>query len=575
MHKDNPIDWYPWGDEAFRAAGESKKPMLISIGYSACHWCHVIAAESFSSPDLAAIANRFFICVKVDKEEHPAVDAVYMNACQLLTGRGGWPLNVLATPEGKPFFAFTYLPKDRLSALLSNVAMGWHSDRAGYEAAADTVTQQMEKFAHSIYPATPRAQLWDTYYQRLGSLFDRRWGGFGLAPKFPSPQNLLFLLEYHRYTGDDTALLMVRRTLDQMYRGGIFDHIGGGFCRYSTDDRWLVPHFEKMLYDNALLVYTYAQAYAVTGVELYRTAAERTADYVIRELGSPGGGFFSSQNADSDGVEGKYYVLTPEEVCRVLGDNDGQAFCRAYGIGQQDNFEGGSIPNLLLDPAPEQDTELMRDLRAKLYRYRLERSALGRDEKILTGWNSMMIGALARAGRALGRQKYLNAAMTGEEFLRDALMGRERLYLRWRDGEAKYPGTLDDYAWYAWALTELGESGCGEEYYHAARDVMDTVEELFLDEAGGGYYLCTTDDPHLPVRPKEVWDGAYPSGNGVALYVMLKLLKHREDPELHCRAARQMEFMSGAAGSYDCPFALTAMMKFAGDRAKTEHSPVK
>lgn len=568
MHKDNPVDWYPWGDEAFEAARKEEKPLFISIGYSACHWCHVIAEESFEDPDFAAIANRFFVCVKVDKEEHPAVDAVYMNACQLLTGRGGWPLNILATPDGKPFFAFTYLPKDRLSSLLVNVAMGWHRDRTAYEKTAGIVTERMEKFSHSVQPSKASARLWENQYKRLLNQFDREYGGFGGAPKFPTPQNLLFLLEYYRYTGEKTALEMAEKTLTCMYRGGIFDHIGGGFCRYSTDDRWLVPHFEKMLYDNAMLIYTYAEAYAQTGNALYRIAAERSADYVIRELGSPTGGFFSSQNADSDGVEGKYYVLTPADVRSVLSDNDAKIFCREYRITQEGNFEGGSIPNLLGEHDPERDSELMSDLRADIYRFRLERSRLSRDEKILTSWNGMMIAALAKAGRVFGKEKYLNAAMGAEEFIRDALTRRGRLLLRWRAGEAKFPGALEDYVYYAWALTELADSGCGSEYMRAAAEVMDTVEVLFADAAEGGYYFCTADDPHLPVRPKEAWDGAYPSGNAVALYVLLKLQAQWNDPELSTRAQRQMNFLSGAARSYDCPFALTAMMKFAGDRVE-------
>lgn len=568
QHKDNPVDWYPWSDAAFAAAKQEDKPMLISIGYSACHWCHVVAEESFENPDFAAVANRFFICVKVDKEEHPAVDTVYMNACQLLTGRGGWPLNILATPEGKPFFAFTYLSRDRMSSLLANVAMGWHQNKESYQKTADIVTSRVEKMAQSVRADKPAARLWENQFQRLFSQFDKDFGGFGGAPKFPSPQNLLFLLEYHRYTGDNIALYMAEETLKAMYRGGIFDHIGGGFCRYSTDSHWLVPHFEKMLYDNAMLVYAYAEAYGRTGNALYRIAAERTADYVIRELGSPTGGFFASQNADSDGVEGKYYALTPKEVKHVLGENDGQVFCREYHITEEGNFEGGSVPNLLGVDAPEQDSELMSDLRADIYRFRLERSRLSRDEKILTAWNGMMIAALAKAGRVFGKEKYLNAAMSAEEFLRDALTRRGRLLLRWQGGEAKYPGTLEDYVYYAWALLELAESGCGPEYRRAARDVMDTVEELFLDDSEGGYFLSTTEDKHLPVRPKEIWDGAYPSGNAVALYVLLKLLKEDGDPVLEARAQRQMEFMSGAARSFDCPFALTAMMKFAGDRVE-------
>ena len=568
MHGENPVDWYPWGDEAFAAAREQDKPMLISIGYSACHWCHVIASESFSDPDLAAVANRFFISVKVDREEHPAVDAVYMNACQLITGRGGWPLNVFATPEGKPFFAFTYLPKDRLTELLAYMAMSWHQDRSGCVRAAETVTEQLEKYSHATYPARPRAKMWDNCYQRLAAGYDREWGGFGPAPKFPTPQNLLFLLEYHRYTGDPAALEMAEHTLQQMYRGGIFDHIGGGFCRYSTDEKWLVPHFEKMLYDNALMLYVCAEAYGRTGSALYRTMGERTADYVLRELRSPGGGFFASQNADSEGVEGKYYLFTPEEVRSVLGDNDGAVFCRTYGITEEGNFEGGSIPSLLDAPDFADDTDLLREMRMKLYRRRLERSRLDRDEKVLSGWNGLMIAALARAGRVFGREKYLDAAVAGEAFLREQLTHRGGLLRRWRDGEARFEATLDDYAACAWALTELADAGCGEEYLLAARTLADRAETLFADTVHGGYYLCSDADVHLPVRPKEVWDGACPSGNAMLLFVLLRLLEQGGDRDLRRRALAQMAFMAGAAGSYDCPFALTAMMRFAGEYAE-------
>ncbi len=567
LHKHNPIHWYPWGDAAFQAARESGKPMLLSIGYAACHWCHVMAEESFSQEDLAGVANRFYICVKVDREELPAVDTVYMNACQLLTGRGGWPLQILATPDGRPFFAFTYLPKDQLSALLVNVAMGWSQQREAYEQAARAITDQLVGHAQSIQPARPSALLWEHCYQQLAADFDPKWGGFSPAPKFPMPQQLLFLLEYHRYTGHRPALDMAEHTLRQMYLGGIFDHIGGGFCRYATDDAWAIPHFEKLLCDNALLLSCYTQAYARTGKGLYRTAAERTADYMLRELAAPGGGFFASQSADSDGVEGKYYGWTPEEVYQLLGENDGAVFCREYGITPDGNFNGMSIPNLLSAERPEQDSDLLRQLRAAAYRHRLKRGAPARDEKILTGWNSMAIGALAQAGRIFGREKYLDAALAGAEFLQDTMTRRDRLFHRWIGGQARFPGTLEDYAWYAWALLELAESGCGSHYLTAAREVTAATERLFSDRVLGGYYLCDDSDPHLPMRPKDFWDGAYPSGNSVLLYVLLKLLKTAPEPALKRQAMTQMAYLAGAAGSYPCPFALTAMMRFAGSLA--------
>ena len=364
QHQDNPVAWLPWGSRAFDAARTGDKPVFLSIGYSTCHWCHVMAHESFEDPAVAEALNRNFISIKVDREERPDIDAVYMAACVAMTGSGGWPLTVLMTPDQKPFWTGTYLPKEALLSLLEQVAHLWHRDRprlytVGEEWAAHLQAEQAGR------PGTPQRDLVTQAAAQYRQAFDPVWGGFGQAPKFPTAHNLLFLMRYARCSGDSGAMQMALQTLDAMYRGGLFDHVGGGFSRYSTDRHWLVPHFEKMLYDNALLIFSYAEAFQYTRRPLYQTVACRAAEYVLRELEAPTGGFFCGQDADSDGVEGKYYVFTPAELRSVLGE-DAEPFCRWYGITARGNFEGWSIPNLIGQGNIDSEPEAMADIRARL-----------------------------------------------------------------------------------------------------------------------------------------------------------------------------------------------------------------
>ncbi len=469
QHMDNPVNWYPWGEEVFEKARKEDKPVFLSIGYSTCHWCHVMAHESFEDDEVAAVLNRDFISIKVDREERPDIDSVYMSVCISMIGSGGWPLTVFLTPDKKPFFAATYLPKHSnafhygLIDLLNSISYMWSSER---EKILSSAVQELRSSQVSG-TVKPHYALAYQAYDKFCMRFDSKCGGFGSAPKFPTPHNLLFLMRYGQAENKEEALKMAETTLDAMSRGGIFDHIGGGFSRYSTDAKWLVPHIEKMLYDNALLILAYLDAYQLTGKEPYADIVRRTADYILREMTSNEGGFFSSQDADSDGVEGKYYVFTPEEIRNVLGDADATEFCRLYDVSQQGNFEGKSIPNRI---GQNEDGWARNDVRLKkLYEYRLERTALYKDDKILLSWNCWMITALARAGLILSDERYLTAAVTAEKFIRENMTDeRNRLFLRYRDGETANAGQLDDYAVYVLSLLELYRITFDTEYLREA-----------------------------------------------------------------------------------------------------------
>ena len=423
QHGENPVDWRPWGKDAFDAARAEDKPIFLSIGYSTCHWCHVMAHESFEDAEVAEAINRLFIPIKVDREERPDVDAVYMAACMAMTGSGGWPLTVLLTPDQKPFWAGTYLPKQALLSLLAQAGRLWQEGRENLLAAGEELTAHLRR-EESARPGAPKRELTDQAADQFARMFDSRWGGFGRPPKFPMPHNLIFLLRYARCTGSSQAREMAEHTLQSMYRGGLFDHIGGGFSRYSTDAYWLVPHFEKMLYDNALLIFAYAEAYQHTRRPLYETAARRTIDYVLRELKNPQGGFFCGQDADSDGVEGKYYVFTPEELITPLGTDAANAFCRRYHITPQGNFEGKNIPNLIGQEEPEGEPEGMAAIHKTLLTYRRNRAPLHRDDKLLTAWNGLMIAALAKAGQVLDDPRCLEAAEEAATFIAENLTDR-------------------------------------------------------------------------------------------------------------------------------------------------------
>lgn len=567
QHAQNPVDWFPWGDEAFAKAKEEDKPIFLSIGYSTCHWCHVMAHESFEDREVAEALNRDFVSIKVDREERPDVDAVYMAACQAITGTGGWPLTVLMTPEQKPFWVGTYLPKRAgygrmgLLELLEAVGSRWDTNREALTESGEQIAAFLRKRTSAqSEEAEPEKALLDHGITLFKSAYDTTWGGFGSAPKFPSPHNLLFLLRASVLEQQESVRQMAEHTLVQMFRGGLFDHIGGGFSRYSTDERWLVPHFEKMLYDNALLVMAYSEAYRLTRRPLYREVIRQTLDYVLKELTDAQGGFYCSQDADSDGVEGKYYLLDPEEVRRVLGQKEGEHFCRWYGITDGGNFEGRSIPNLIDNPRFEEDSPDLRACRKTLYQYRLGRTRLHRDDKVLTSWNALMIAAAAKAGLLLEEPRYLEAARKAQRFLEENLVDRRgRLLLRWRSGEAAHDGQLEDYAFYAFSLLELYQTTWEVGYLERAVQVARQMLEWFSDRERGGFYLYAEDGEQLISRPKEVYDGAMPSGNSMAALVLTKLAALTGEEEWRRAADRQLSFVAGVLKDYPAGYAVSLL----------------
>ena len=554
QHGENPVDWYPWREEAFQKAAREDKPVFLSIGYSTCHWCHVMAHESFEDSEVANLLNREFISIKVDREERPDIDAVYMSVCQAMTGSGGWPLTIFMTPEQKPFFAGTYFPKYSgygrygLMDLLDRVAYLWKNNREELLRAGNQITAAINQ-EQAGNGQKPDRLLVERAYGQLAQRFDHKWGGFGGAPKFPTPHNLLFLMRYADVTQESNAMKMAEVTLEDMARGGIFDHIGGGFSRYSTDEMWLVPHFEKMLYDNALLLIAYTKAYQHTKRECFVDTAHRTARYLLRELTSEEGGCYCGQDADSDGVEGKYYVFTPEEVKAVLGEDNGEEFCRLYDITDSGNFEGKGIPNRIHSSEDGWDRGDPR-LR-KLYDYRLSRTKLHKDDKILLSWNAWAMIALARAGQIFGEPSYLNTAIRIHEFIeRNMLTGNDRLYLRYRDGDAAYVGQLEDYAVYALALLELYRATFDVKYLQAAVHRAKQMVELFEDKKKVGYYMTAFDGEQLIARPKETYDGVMPSGNSVAAMVLQTLSSLTGELEWQSAADRQLSFLAGEIGEY-------------------------
>ncbi|MFT3950949.1 MAG: thioredoxin domain-containing protein [Oscillospiraceae bacterium] len=567
QHAHNPVNWYPWSKEAFAAAKQEDKPVFLSIGYSTCHWCHVMEQESFENEETAKLLNEHFIAVKVDREERPDIDAVYMAVCTGMTGSGGWPMTILMTPEQKPFFAGTYLPKSShygltgLDDLLRKVTQLWQNSRNSLTDSAEKITAY---FQDSPIPENnqeePDKELLSACAKAFRQSFDVKNGGFGTAPKFPAAHNLLFLMKYAQREDAAASLQIAEKTLVQMYRGGIFDHLGGGFSRYSTDEKWLVPHFEKMLYDNALLILAYTQAYQITKKELYRTISEKTIDYILRELTHENGGFFCGQDADSQGVEGKYYVFTPEEVKKVLGDADGAAFCRHFDITESGNFEGRSIPNLLENSDYENQDSNMNALCEKLYMYRLHRTVLRKDDKILTSWNGLMIAALSSAYRIFRNPIYLHAAEKAQVFIENKLTDQDgRLWVRWRDGEAVGEGKLDDYAFYAWGMIALYDATLKVEYLVKANNVCALICRHFLDENTGGFYLYADDGEPLISRPKELFDSAMPSGNSVTAYVLQRLASLTAEQKWKQILDKQLRFLVAHSKTYPTGFSFAML----------------
>lgn len=550
QHVHNPIDWYPWGEEAFAKAREEDKPIFFSCGYSTCHWCHVMERESFEDQEVADLLNRDYIAIKVDREERPDVDHIYMQVCQTLTGQGGWPLTIMMTPDKSPFFAGTYFPKNSkwgrpgLMEILTVLSQQWQQQR-------DSLNEHAEEILKSIgaqEAGLPHSLLTEEQVQAafhgLARYFDNEYGGFGSAPKFPTPHNLLFLMRYWRHTREEKAMGMVEKTLQSMRQGGIYDHLGFGFARYSVDQQWLAPHFEKMLYDNALLCYVYAEAFQVTGNKEYARVAEEIITYVLRDMTGPAGEFYSAEDADSEGEEGKFYLWTKEEILQVLGQTRGTIFADYYHVTAEGNFEPGSsiLHTIGRDPGeyaakvgmkPDEFQTMLQDGREKLLALREQRVRPFQDDKVLTSWNALMIAALAKAARVLDKPQHVFAASQALNFIELHLTRQDgRLLARHRAGESAHLAYLDDYAYLLWAVIELYETTLSAAYLEMAKGLAGNMVDLFWDETQGGFFFTGSDAEKLISRPKEIYDGATPSGNSAAAYALLRLARITEDVDL-------------------------------------------
>src|SRR5262245_355955 len=530
QHAHNPVDWYPWGDEAFARARAEDKPLLLSVGYSACHWCHVMERESFEDPAIADVMNRHFVNVKVDREERPDVDHIYMQAVQSLTGRGGWPMTVFLAPDGRPFYGGTYFPPtDRhglpgFPRLLEAIADAWRNRRGEVQEAGKQIAEhlgQAERLRGSVQLLTD--DILFSAFQSLSGQFDDAEGGLGGAPKFPQPMIWDFALRMWKRTGDPRARQMVTTTLTRMARGGMYDQLGGGFARYSVDDRWLVPHFEKMLYDNAQLASLYLDGWLAFGDPEYRRIAEETLDYVLREMTDPAGGFYSAQDADSEGDEGKFVVWTAEELRSLLPAPQADEALHYWGVDRGPNFEGQNILFVAGDPAPER----IAPARRRLFEARERRVHPGRDDKVLAAWNGLACRALADAGRALGRADYVAAAVRNAEFILTAMRQSGRLLRTWKagsdGGQAKLSAYLEDHAMVAMALLAVYEATFERRWLDEARGLAEAMLSLFWDEALEGFYDTGVDHESLIVRPRNLQDNAVPCGSSVAIEVLLRL----------------------------------------------------
>ncbi len=537
QHADNPVDWFPWGADAFEDAATHDRPILLSVGYSSCHWCHVMAHESFEDVDTAAQMNADFTCIKVDREERPDVDAIYMQAVQAQTGRGGWPMTVFLTPNGEPFFGGTYFPKVArengvsFTDVLRGVREAWDSQRGQVIATAAELTDRLQQ-SERLQPAgaMPHRDLGPALVEALTTAYDQRWGGFGRAPKFPQTMSYEALLRAHVLADDNnvkTSLLdMVTNSLDAMAAGGIYDHLGGGFSRYSTDDQWFVPHFEKMLYDNALFIRPFLHAWQVTGHDHYLQVVDETISYVLRDLRDPLGGFYSAEDADTEGVEGKFYAWSPQQIDAVLGD-DAREFCNWFGVTEQGNFEGRNILRRPVrgDSKRPASIELSRQ---RLFQAREMRIRPGIDDKVLTEWNGLMLASLAEAALATSNQQWLDAAVKNGEFLFATLRRPDGRWLRsWQPGShdapARHLGYATDYAAVVDAFTRLGEATGQAVWIERAREVADQLIELFWDNEAGGVFTTGTDAESLISRPKDLVDTAVPSANSATVVALLRL----------------------------------------------------
>lgn len=569
QHAYNPVDWYPWGEEAFLKAAQEDKPVFLSIGYSTCHWCHVMEKESFEDPDVASLMNQVFVPVKVDREERPDLDHVYMAVCQMLTGGGGWPMTIFLAPDKSPFFAGTYIPKENrfgrmgMVDLIPRVDEAWKTRRKEILDSASGISEALRAAVRDASGKEMGLPILEAANAELTKRFDAKHGGFSPAPKFPSPHNLLFLLRYWKRTGETESLKMVEKTLKEIRWGGVYDHLGYGVHRYSTDREWLVPHFEKMLYDQAMLSLAYLEAYQATGNRLYGNTAREIFEYVLRDLKAPEGGFYSAEDADSEGREGKFYVWQEKELREILDQKELSIATRAFRAKGEGNYReeaGGGIAgaNILHTGRPRQEiaTELrmqpadlkkeLDTIRWKLFEARQKRVRPHRDDKILTDWNGLMIAALARGALVLGDPVYRGAAENAARFILERLREKEgRLLHRYRDGESGIRAHLDDYAFFVWGLIELYGATFETDLLKRALELNDDMLRLFWDDGAGGLFFTPVDGESLIVRKKEYYDGATPSGNGVALHNLLRLSRLTGRVDLEERASALARSCSG------------------------------
>ncbi len=575
QHAYNPVDWYPWSEEAFEKAKKEDKPIFLSIGYSTCHWCHVMEKESFEDEEIARILNENYVSIKVDREERPDIDSVYMTVCQMMTGSGGWPLTIIMTPDKEPFFAGTYFPKESLYGrpglkdILLRIAELWKKDRQKVLTAARQVVEALSKSEGESYIGGELGEeVLHRGFSELYHSYDETYGGFGNAPKFPIPHNLMFLMRYYRRYGNEKALEMVKKTLTRMRLGGIWDHVGFGFHRYSTDREWLLPHFEKMLYDNALLMFTYAEAYQITKEEFFAQVVEEIAEYLKRDMLSPEGAFYSAEDADSEGEEGKFYLWSLEELENILTKEELDIAVKVYGIEDEGNFleeatrrkTGKNI--LHMKKSLEEYSEeigipgdvlkqKLEEIRNKLFKEREKRVRPLRDEKILTDWNGLAVAGFSKAGVALGREDLIGIARKAADFILERMFDEEgRLLHRFKDGEAEIHAFLEDYAYLIWGLTELYFATFDIRYLKKAKELAEFTLKHFWDEENLGFFQTPDYGERVLVRKKEIYDGATPSGNSVMAYNLVRLSRIFSEPELEKRSRQTLMAFSEVLRSF-------------------------
>ncbi len=577
QHAENPVDWYPWGPEALNRAKAEDRPILLSVGYSSCHWCHVMAHESFEDPTIAGLMNQHFVNIKVDREERPDIDSVYMGAVQAMTGQGGWPMTVFMTPEGEPFYAGTYFPpsdahgRPGFPRVLEALHNAWLHDREKLKETSTQVVAHLQQAAavSARKDISVGEEHVEAAMERLHASFDRQWGGFGGAPKFPAPGVLEFLLAHHVRSGSvasDPGLGMVLQTLRTMWSGGMYDHLGGGFSRYSVDARWVVPHFEKMLYDNAQLAVCYAQAYQLTRDEFYATVARETLDYLIAEMFDPAGGFYSAEDADSEGIEGKYYVWTTEQLLEASGE-DGAAALREFGVTSEGNFFDPHHPeltgrNVLTRRSDDPlDADAFQRLRQSLKTVRDGRVRPGLDDKVLTSWNGLALRAFAVGYQALGDRRYRELALANATFVRKELWRNGRLLHSWKAGEGRIDGMLEDYAYYGMGLVELYRATGDLAHLEWARELLEVALSQFSDDQNGGFFDTAADGETLLVRPKSLFDASVPSGNGAAAQLCWILGRYYGRPDWEQRALHTLTLVERAIG--EAPTGFGSMLQVA------------